>query len=276
MRIVTIPAGYYRQHDADFSLEVPAEGYGGWERASLPADLDRTALAVMHAWDFGTRERYPGWHRAVEYIPRAEAICREVFPRLLGAVRASGVRLVHVACPGPYLDRYPGYRDVLALAGPEPDGPAVLPADPVTDSLRQFKSDRAFPGARNRDDIARGFANLDFPAEARPMDGEPIVTTAAQLFAVCEKYGVNHLVYAGFAINGCLLTSPGGMVDMSRRGVLCSAIRQAVTAIENRQTAETQTAKELGLWFVSIISGFVYDAEDFIEGISRTPSIEKL
>lgn len=268
MRIVDIPAGYYRQFDADFSRDVPAEGYGGWERAVLPLDLDHTALAVMHAWDFGTRERYPGWHRAVEYIPRADDICRNVLPRLLEAVRRSGMRLFHIAVPGDYLNKYPGYRATLELAGPESIRPQSAASDPALETLRRFKADRAFPGAHNRDDIARGFARLDFPAGATPADDEPIATTEEQLFALCEKYGVNHLIYAGFAINGCLLASPCGMIDMSRRGILCSAIRQAVTAIENKETARTESAKELGLWFVSIISGFVYEADDLMDGIS--------
>lgn len=275
MRIVNIPAGFYRQFDADFLRDVPAEGYGGWERAVLPMDLDRTALALMHAWDFGTREQYPGWHRAVEYIPRAEEICRKVFPRLLGMIRASGMRIFHIACCGDYLNRYPGYLTTVKLTGQEPGRPETVISDPVLENLRQFKSDRAFPGAHNRDDIARGFAGLDFPSEAKPADDEPVAVTEEQLFALCKKYGVNHLVYAGFTINGCLLASPCGIVDMSRRGILCSAIRQAVTAIENKQTARTEAAKELGLWYVSIISGFVYDANDFINGISGRGETKK-
>jgi hypothetical protein len=222
----------------------------------------------MHAWDFGTREQYPGWHRAVEYIPRADDICRNVLPRLLETVRRSGMRLFHIAVPGDYLNKYPGYRTTLELAGPESIRPQSAASDPVLETLRRFKADRAFPGAHNQDDIARGFARLDFPAGATPADDEPIATTEEQLFSLCEKYGVNHLIYAGFAINGCLLASPCGMIDMSRRGILCSAIRQAVTAIENKETARTESAKELGLWFVSIISGFVYDADDLMDGIS--------
>ena len=78
-------AQYYQQFDADHSLEVPGEGYGGWK--SVEIDPGSAALVVMHAWDCGTLEQYPGWYRAVEYIPRSQEICRTVFPPLLGACR---------------------------------------------------------------------------------------------------------------------------------------------------------------------------------------------
>ena len=78
---------------------------------------------------------------------------------------------------------------------------------------------------------------------------------AHQLFALCKASGINHLIYSGFAINWCLLMSPGGMVDMSRHGVMCSAIRQAVTAVENKQTARTELNKELALMSAAISEG---------------------
>lgn len=89
-------AWYYQQFDADFARDIPAEGYGGWKRAELPIRKAATALVVMHAWDTGTREQFPGWHRAVEYIPRADQILRDVFPPLLAAVRAAGWPIFHV------------------------------------------------------------------------------------------------------------------------------------------------------------------------------------
>lgn len=45
-----IIANYYQQFPADYSLEVPGEGYGGWKRAEIDLDIDGTALVVMHAW----------------------------------------------------------------------------------------------------------------------------------------------------------------------------------------------------------------------------------
>ena len=259
-----INAHYYEQFDADPLLDVPAEGYGGWKSAELELAPQHTAVVVMHAWDCGTREEYPGWHRYVEYIPRANEICRTVFPRLLTAVRESGVKLFHVVGGGEYYKRYPGYQATVALAGPEPPPPELVTPDPALVRLHKFKESI---NAHNKADIDRGFLNMDFPPAARPAADEGIAENAHQLFALCRAHGVNHLVYAGFAINWCLLLSPGGMVDMSRRGVMCSALRQAVTAVENKETARRELCKQIGLWRVALAFGYVFDVDDFVAAL---------
>jgi nicotinamidase-related amidase len=260
-------ANIYRQFDADFSREVPAEGYGGWTRVPIEIAPAHTALAVMHAWNTGTRDAYPGWHRAVEYMPRAADICRTVFPPLLAAVRSSPLTVFHIVGGGTYYQAWPGYRLAADLAGPEPSAPEQVLSDPVLDELRHFRSTHVFPGEHNRADIARGFAEVDFPPEARPLAHEPIAENARQLFALCRDRGINHIIYAGFAINWCLLLSPGGMADMAKHGILCSTIRQAVTAVENRESARTEGHKEEALWRVALAYGFVFDLEDFLESL---------
>lgn len=271
-RLVRLPAHYYQQFDADFARDVPAEGYGGWKCEPIELSWDRTALVVMHAWDCGTREQYPGWHRAVEYIPRADAICRTVFPGLLGEARRRGFRLFHVAAGGDYYKEYPGHRRAVALAGPSPAPPEPIEADETLRRLRRFRSERVFVGPHNADDVRRGSAALDFAPEARPVGDEGVAEDGHQLFALCKHHGVNHLVYAGFAINWCLLMSPGGMLDMSNRGLMCSTIRQAVTAVENKESARGELARELALWRVALAFGFVFELDDFLSALANAPA----
>src|SRR5689334_18791303 len=95
-----INSHYYQQFDADLSLDVPGESYGGWKQAELTFDRDRTAIVVMHAWDSGTQEEYPGVYRAEEYVPRARKIAQTVFPPLLKAARDAGMRVYHVVSGG--------------------------------------------------------------------------------------------------------------------------------------------------------------------------------
>jgi hypothetical protein len=66
--------------------------------------------------------------------------------------------------------------------------------------------------------------------------------------------------------------SPGGMVDMRRTGMICSALRQAVTAVENRESARTQAHKEEALWRVALAFGFVFDVDDLIRQLAQTPT----
>jgi hypothetical protein len=264
MGTIKLPAHYYQQFDADLELEVPGEGYGGWKDAEIDIADDHTAVVVMHAWDNGTAEEFPGWFRAVEYIPRAKKIAAEIFPGLLGAVRESPLPLFHVVGGGDYYSQCPGYQRAVELAGPKPKPFPQVEEDSVLEQLREFRRKNVFVGENNEADVGRGFARLDFMSEARPLDDEGVAENAEQLFALCQSEGINHLIYAGFAINWCLLLSPGGMADMQKRGVICSALRQAVTAVENKETARQELCKEIGLWRVALAFGFVFDVDDFI------------
>ena len=272
MTRIMATANFYQQFDADYSLDVPGEGYGGWRRGEVPLNPERTAVVVMHAWDCGTYEQFPGQWRAVEYIPRSYEICRAVLPGLLAAVRASRMGLYHVVGGGDYYRDEPGYREArarVALASPPPD---QVEADEVYNELRQFRATHVSVGPRNRDDVNRCCKIRNFPAEAKPLGNEGVAENADQLLALCKRDGVNHLVYAGFAINWCLLVSPGGMHDMSQRGVICSALRQAVTAVENKETAREELCKQIGLWRVALAYGFVFDVPDFLKALEACPA----
>lgn len=270
MNPVTLPADYYQQFDADYARDVPAEGFGGWKTTSIELAPQHTALVVMHAWEAGTMEQWPGWRRCVEYHPRALKILAEVFPPLLGAVRASALPVFHVVGGRDYYSHLPGYQNTVKLAGPSPQY-APVAKDPVLERLETFRGKNVFVGERNRPDVDAGWKFLDFAPEARPVGDEPIAEDAHQLAAICRARGINHLVYIGFAINWCLLMSPGGMVDMGRYGVMCSTIREAVTAVENGETARTEREKRQALWRVAINSGFVFGVEDFKKAVAAMP-----
>lgn len=271
MQKITLNASYYQQFDADEHLDVPAEGYAGWQRGEVALDLDHTAVVVMHAWDTGTGAQFPGWYRAVEYIPRSQHILQTIFPNLLSEVRAYGVNLFHVVGGGNYYQDYPGYQRALQLSGRAAPLEQIT-SDPAYQQLQAFRAQHVFVGPHNQADVSRGFAQLGFPPQARPQGDEGIAENAEQLFALCKATRVNHLIYAGFAINWCLLMSPGGMLDMSRHGMLCSAFRQAVTAVENRESARAEGHKEEALWHVALAFGFVFDVDDFLQALPQTRS----
>ena len=269
MATFNVMANYYQQFDADYRLDVPAEGYGGWKRAEIELSAEHTAVVVMHAWDCGTLEEYPGWWRAEDYFPRADEICRTVFPGLLSAVRASPLPLFHVVAGGYYREQ-PGYHKAVELAGHAPEPPERIEPDSVLERLQQFRSDHGLVGAHNRADCERGWRNVNFAPQARPAADEGIAENAHQLFALCKDASINHLIYAGFAINWCLLLSPGGMADMQKRGMMCSALRQATTAVENKETARRELCKGIGLWRVALAFGFVFDVDDFLRALPQS------
>ena len=265
--LIRIQANYYQQFDADYSLDVPGEGYGGWQKGEIDISAAHTAVVVMHAWDCGTLEEFPGVWKSVEYVPRSVEISRRVFPSLLAAVRKSRLPLLHVVGGGDYYKQLPGYQRAVKLAGAPPPAAEPVAGDPVLARLRQFRAEKVWRGTHNNADGARLGAKLDFLPEARPIGDEGVAENTEQLLALCRERGINHLIYTGFAIDACLLMSPGGMLDMSRNGVMCSAVRQAVTAVENKETARAETGKEIGLWRVAVNFGFVFDVEDLIRAL---------
>ena len=93
---IEVPTWYYAHFGADYSLDVPAEGFGGWKKTVLPLSLEHTALCVMHAWDNPDQDLFPGIYSAVEYLPRAAEIYETRMPSILKAFRDAGVRVIHI------------------------------------------------------------------------------------------------------------------------------------------------------------------------------------
>ncbi len=274
-RVLRLPTRLYQQFDADVSRPVPAETYGGWTSSAVDLSLEHTAVVVMHAWDCGRPHEHPGWRRAVEYYGRAERILQDVFPPLLEGVRRSALPLFHVVGGGrDYYSHLSGHRRARSLAGASPESIPVAP-DPSYDALQAQRRKLVFPGLHNQADITAGFAKLDFAPQARPIGDEGIAENAPQLAALCRDAGINHLIYAGFAINWCLLMSPGGMVDMARYGVICSVLDDAVTAVENRETAREERAKQQALWRVSLEFGFVFSSRDLLAGLAQASAASR-
>jgi nicotinamidase-related amidase len=270
MKPLRLPASYYQQFDADYARDVPGEGYGGWKTADLDLAPDHTALVIMHAWDSGTAAQWPGLWRSTESMPRITRILATVFPPLLTAVRTSPLPVFHVVGGRDYYSHLPGYQRTLQLAGPTPR-PKPVAADPVLEQLQQFRRKHVIVGEHNWPDVSARYQQLDFAPEARPVGDEPIAENSEQLAALCHAEGINHLIYIGFAINWCLVMSPGGMVEMERHGIMCSAIREAVTAIENHETAREEREKQQALWRIAVQWGFVFGVEDFTRAVRSLP-----
>jgi len=265
MKEVKIKTSYYQQFDADLQLDVPGEGYGGWKTAVLPFDLDSTGFVFMHAWNFGTPQQYPGWHRACEFFPRADKIIKKAFPPLLKALRGAGMKIYHVAADGAGLDKYPGVMHTVPL----PAGFVTAPRNENYTALQEFRRCNVFVGRHNEPDVERGYPYKNFHPKTVPIYGEPVFLDDAAMAATLAADGVNHLVYSGFAINWCLFMSPCGMVDMGRRGFICSAVRDAVTAVENKESARTEAHKEEALWRTALSWGFVFDVAEIIKALKE-------
>lgn len=269
----TTQANYYQHFDTNPAMTPAAGGMGGWHRAPVALAPDHTALVVMHAWQFDHPARYPGLLRCVEYLPRADAITQQVFPRLLAAVRNSPLRVYHVTATGvPSAQQCPGFAHAKRLRNELLGAPRAASAprpvvDPCLTELRAFRRQHGYPGRHNDADCAMAMADVRIASQAMPVGDEPVCEHADELLACCLADGVNHVIYVGFALNWCLLMSAGGMLEMSERGLMCSTIRQAVTAVENRESADGELHKEEALWRVSLRFGLVFELDSFLAGL---------
>ena len=267
MKRLSLPAGYYQQFNADYTRDVPGEGFGGWRTAPLELAWEHTAVVCMHAWNIVPYAQDPTGYHECEYLPRADAISKNILPGLLSAVRQSGFNLFHVVGRSGYFEELPGYKKALALAGGDPAPLLRVEPDPVLQKLQRFRYENVWPGQPNIARYEAGFGKTDFHPGARPVGDEGVAANGHQLAALCRAANVNHLIYCGFAIGACLLGSPGGMLDMQRRGTMCSVLKEATTAVENKETARQELVKQVELWRVALSFGFVLNVDDFVTAL---------
>ena len=265
--IIPIKTHYYQNFDADYTLEYPGEGYGGWKSEMLEIDTDHTAFVFFQNWDHGTREMYPGWYRAVEYIERENKIEAEVFPSYIKTLRDAGQKIYHVVGTRNHYSRLPGYQETAMLTDDTPYPKERIERDETVKKLLRFRSKHVHPGEHNIEDIDKGFSRLDFPHATRPIAGEAIAANEYQLAALCRRDKVSHLIYAGFTINIGMLAASCGMINMGQYGIMCSVVKEGVTAVENKESARLELHKEESLWRTSYLYGFVYSVEDIKDAL---------
>lgn len=267
---IIVPAYYYAQQGADYSLDYPAEGFGGWTKTQVPLDPKRTAVVVMHVWQLPAMEECPGLYDHLEYAARADAIVTERYPSFLEAVRESGVRTIHVGAGfEPQLQEFPGYHAVREKY------PPIKTEKIEASEAHKANMDRHWKNTCSADpeayaDIERSFTGRGFAV--RPLDHEEVVTHSNQLLALCREHGIEHLIYAGFAVNMCLIMSSCGLVDMSRHGLMCSVVGDLTTAVENKASITQQSNREYGLWMFALQSGYVFLSEDLKRAFEETYS----
>ncbi len=56
---------------------------------------------------------------------------------------------------------------------------------------------------------------------------------------------------------------------MSRLGYRCSCLKEAVTAVESKESVEGELHKQEALWRTSLMFGYVHSVEDFIAACER-------
>ena len=217
-RTLRLRGEYYRHYPVNFSRGAEgALGFKGWgESVEVAAPAEESALILMHVWNVGLvpelefKPEGPagGVMLMDEWVARTGPIIKNTLPPILAAARAAKLPIVHVASSELYARKYPGYTKAKDIAGAEPP---AWPRAPRADEVKppDDGKDALIFGPRFPESFQYYWPRIDFPAEAKPLDTEPVVTTSHQLNSVLRDLGAWQLIYSGFSINWCLWFSPG-------------------------------------------------------------------
>ena len=208
-------------------------------------------------WDYSFIAGGASWLRRDEEIVKTR-----IQPCLLRA-RALGMTVIHA--PTSYIaNRYPQCQ-ALAKAVEEPrPGPARQwpPRDFVAERWRRFTA------LRYGKDCApfwnRIRATMDIAEALRPLDGETVFSTLAQLEHVLAQRRILNVILVGFAANACLIGKPGALRDLSACGYELVVLRDCTTAIEAPWSLDTLSATRATLDFIEMSYGYTASASDFL------------
>lgn len=148
-----------------------------------------------------------------------------IVPRMnkaLDAARALGMTVM--LCPSDVVDNYVGYPQREAvLALPKVSVPTVVnvTCPPVPDA-------GGCACGRERCAVNYGWDGMH-PA-LQIGEGDLMPDTQAEVYAICKKYGLTHLIYVGFHTQVCLLGKPMGLKAMKSAGLKCVLARDMTDA----------------------------------------------
>jgi hypothetical protein len=152
---------------------------------------------------------------------RVDAIVPRMNKALDGA-RSLGMTVM--LCPSDVVDNYVGYPQREAvLALPKFPVPAVVnvTCPPVPDA-------GGCACGRERCAVNYGWDGMHPGLKIAETDLMP--DTQAEVYAICKKYGLTHLIYVGFHTQVCLLGKPMGLKAMKSAGLRCALARDMTDA----------------------------------------------
>ena len=204
----------------------PFKGADEWVEVRLDQTLEtgKTALLLCDVWDD---------HWCSGFQRRAEAVVPRI-AETVEAVRAAGVRVIHA--PSVVLAFYagtPARERALAVPRVKPELPMALPdpPEPLVDSdvLCCDTGEPVWYGAWTRQHPAVRIDDADFVAA----DGDRVLDGGVHVLSLLQSEGIEHLLYAGFALNMCVLHRSFGIKAMTRWGVRCLLVRDLTDAMWN-------------------------------------------
>lgn len=175
-------------------------------------DPKRVGVIAVDVWNY---------HWCKTATMRVDAIVPRM-NKALEAARALGMKIL--LCPSDVVDNYVGYPQREAVfALPQFPVPTVVnvTCPPVPDA-------GGCACGRERCGGNYGWDGMHPALHIGEADLMP--DTQAEVYAICRKYGLTHLIYVGFHTQVCLLGKPMGLRAMKSAGLKCVLARDMTDA----------------------------------------------
>jgi hypothetical protein len=180
--------------------------------ATEKVDPARVGVIAVDVWNF---------HWCKTATMRVDAIVPRM-NKALDAARSLGMTVM--LCPSDVVDNYVGYpqrESVLALP--------MFPV-PVVENVTCPSVPDAGGCACGRERCAVNYGWDGMHPALRIADTDLMPDTQAEVYAICKKYGLTHLIYVGFHTQVCLLGKPMGLKAMKSAGLHCVLARDMTDA----------------------------------------------
>ncbi len=199
-------------NEITLTLQTRDPATGAVRLAKEQVDPKNVGVIAVDVWNY---------HWCKTATMRVDAIV----PRMnqaLEAARALGMTVM--LCPSDVVDNYVGYPQREAvLALPKVTVPAVVDVScpPVPDA-------GGCACGRERCAVNYGWDGMHPGLHIGATDWMP--DTQAEVYALCQKFGLTHLIYVGFHTQVCLLGKPMGLKAMKAAGLKCVLARDMTDA----------------------------------------------
>ena len=201
-----------RATELELTLQTRDPATGQIIHTSEKVDPKHVGVIAVDVWNF---------HWCKTATMRVDAIVPRM-NKALEAARALGMTVM--LCPSDVVDNYVGYpqREVV-LALPKVAVPTVMEVTcpPVPDA-------GGCACGRERCAVNYGWDGMHPALNLGANDLMP--DTQAEVYAICQKFGLTHLIYVGFHTQVCLLGKPMGLKAMKAAGLRCVLARDMTDA----------------------------------------------
>lgn len=199
-------------HALTLDLQTRDPATGKVVTQSEKVDPKKVGVIAVDVWNFHWCKT--ATMRVDAFVPRLN--------KALDAARALGMTVM--LCPSDVVDNYVGYPQREAVfALPKVTVPNVvdIQCPPAPDA-------GGCACGRERCAVNYGWDGMHPALRIGPADLMP--DTQQEVYAVCRKFGLTHLIYVGFHTQVCLLGKPMGLKAMKSAGLRCILARDMTDA----------------------------------------------